>query len=250
MTLLKTNELAREFSTSQSFKVISDLLEGPCLEQPQIGYNVCVILWVLSYHEFTHKYFEDYTIAIIEKVSKILDFFSWEKIARIMLMLFDNLKEIAVCQEHLSDIDALSLIIKLQNRHWVDNDINKMLDAMFEYFDSNQTVFSSIEKFKNQVVRKQLRWGPCHTEKFWQENSILFDKQENLHLIDMVVNQCLSAEDDRVKAVACFDLGEFSRFYHHGKEFLDRLGVKEKMTKLMRDPKTSAEVKKEAITCY
>ena len=95
-----------------------------------------------------------------------------------------------------------------------------------------------------------MRWGPCHTEKFWMENCILFDKQENLHLIDMVVNQCLSSEDDRVKAVACFDLGEFSRFYHNGKEFLDRLGVKEKMTKLMRDPKTSAEVKKEAITCY
>jgi hypothetical protein len=131
--------------------VISDLLEGPCLEQPQIGYNVVVILWILSYHEFTHKYFEDYTIAIIEKVSKILDFFSWEKIARIMLMLFDNLKEIPVCQEHLSDIDALSMIIKLQNRHWVDDDINKMLEQMFEYFESNQKVFSSIEKFKNQV---------------------------------------------------------------------------------------------------
>ena len=105
----------------------------------------------MSYHEFTHKYFEDYTIAIIEKVSKILDFFSWEKIARIMLMLFDNLKEIPVCQEHLSDIDALNLIIKLQNRHWVDDDINKMLEQMFEYFDANQKVFSSIEKFKNQV---------------------------------------------------------------------------------------------------
>lgn len=131
--------------------MISDLLEGPCLEQPQIGYNVVVILWILSYHEFTHKYFEDYTIAIIEKVSKILDFFSWEKIARIMLMLFDNLKEIPVCQEHLSDIDALSMIIKLQNRHWVDDDINKMLEQMFEYFESNQKVFSSIEKFKNQV---------------------------------------------------------------------------------------------------
>lgn len=131
--------------------MISDLLEGPCLEQPQIGYNVVVILWILSYHEFTHKYFEDYTIAIIEKVSKILDFFSWEKIARIMLMLFDNLKEIPVCQEHLSDIDALSMIIKLQNRHWVDDDINKTLEQMFEYFESNQKVFSSIEKFKNQV---------------------------------------------------------------------------------------------------
>lgn len=114
---------------------------------------VC-ILWILSYHEFTHKFFEDYTIAIIEKVSKILDFFSWEKIARIMLMLFDNLKENAVCQEHLSDIDALSLVIKLQNRHWVDEDINKMLDKLFEFFDQNQKVFSSIEKFKNQVTRR------------------------------------------------------------------------------------------------
>ena len=71
-----------------------------------------------------------------------------------------------------------------------------------------------------------------------------------MELIDMVVHGCLNSDDDRVKAVACFDLGEFSRFYHHGKEFLDRLGVKEKMAKLMRDPKTSAEVKKEAITCY
>ena len=95
---------------------------------------------------------------------------------RIILMLFQNLKEITVCQEHLSDIDALNLIIKLQNRHWVDDDINKMLESLFEYFDQNQKVFSSIEKFKNQVVRRQLRWGPCHTEKFWQENCILFDK--------------------------------------------------------------------------
>ena len=71
------------------------------------------MLWILSYHEFAHKHFEDYTLALIEKVSKILDFFSWEKIARITLMLFDNVKEITVCQEHLSDIDALSLIIKL-----------------------------------------------------------------------------------------------------------------------------------------
>jgi len=103
----------------------------------------------LSYHDFTVKHFEDYTIAIIEKVSKILDFFNWEKIVRIMLMLFDNLKEIETCQEHLSDIDSLNLIIKLQNRHWVDDDINKKLENLYEYFDQNQKVFSSIEKFRN-----------------------------------------------------------------------------------------------------
>lgn len=36
-------------------------------------------------------------MGIIEKVSKILDFFSWEKIVRIMLMLYDNLKNNKVC---------------------------------------------------------------------------------------------------------------------------------------------------------
>jgi len=128
MVLLKKNELALEFTKGQGFKILSDLLDDRCLHNGQIAYNVVCMLWILSYHEFTFKHFEDYTIAIIEKVSKILDFFNWEKIVRIMLVLFDNLKEIETCQEHLSDIDSLSLIIKLQNRHWVDDDINKKLE--------------------------------------------------------------------------------------------------------------------------
>jgi len=107
------------------------------------------MLWILSYHDYAQKYFEDYTLAIIEKVAKIMDYFSWEKIARIMLMLINNLKEVERCQEHMSDIDVLNLIYKLQNRHWVDEDINKMLNSLCDYFESNQKVFSSIEKFKS-----------------------------------------------------------------------------------------------------
>ena len=102
----------------------------------------------MSYHEFSYELFEDYSSGVIEKVSKILDFFSWEKIVRIMLNLFGNLKHNAVCQEHLSDIDCLNLIIKLQNRHWVDEDINKQLDNLFEFFNENQQVFSSIDKLR------------------------------------------------------------------------------------------------------
>jgi hypothetical protein len=43
------------------------------------------------------------------------------------------------------------LIIKLMNRHWVDEDINKLLKTLYEYFDENQREFSSVEKFRNQV---------------------------------------------------------------------------------------------------
>lgn len=36
-------------------------------------------------------------MSLIEKATKILDFFSWEKIARVVLMLFDNLKDDKEC---------------------------------------------------------------------------------------------------------------------------------------------------------
>jgi V-type H+-transporting ATPase subunit H len=201
-----------------------------------VGYNTVTILWILSNSEYAQKYFEDYTLALIEKVTKSLDFCSWEKIVRMMLMLFDNVKENEICQEHLSDIDALSLITKLQNRHWVDEDINKLLEKLFEYFDDNQKVFSSIEKLKNQISRGQLRWGPCHTEQFWQENCTLFDRADNLAMMKKLVNDCLLSKNDKSRAVACFDLGEFSRFVPNGKAFLERMGIKEKMASIMQDP--------------
>lgn len=190
-------------------------------------------------------------MAIIEKVSKILDFFSWEKIVRIMLMLFDNLKHNVVCQEHLSDIDCSSIIDKLLNRHWVDEDINKLLASMDEFFEEHRQVFSSVDKLRKQVDRRQLRWGPVHTEEFWQQNFILFDNAENLHIIEKLACDCLEDEvDNRIKAIACFDLGEFARFFPTGKTILDTYDVRTKMTKLMSSKTTSSEVKKEAITCY
>lgn len=57
-------------------------------------------------------------------------------------------------------------------------------------------------------------------------------------------------KDDRVKAIACFDLGEFARFYSMGRQHLDKLGVKQKIIELMGRKEASSELKKEAITAY
>jgi len=56
--------------------------------------------------------------------------------------------------------------------------------------------------------------------------------------------------DDRTKAIACFDLGEFARFFGFGRQVLDGLNLKEKIIGLMGNKNSSAELKKEAITCY
>lgn len=103
------------------------------------------------------KAFEEYTLNIIERVSKVLDYFNKEKIVRIILLLFDNIKTNESCLELLSDINAMGIIIKLQNRHWVDKDINDLLDKLFDYIDQNYKVFSSIDKFKKEVNKRQLK---------------------------------------------------------------------------------------------
>ena len=150
----------------------------------------------------------------------------------------------------MSDINALNLITKLQNRHWVDKDITDLLEKLFQYLDQNYKTFSSMEKFKKEVNKKSLRWGPVHSEKFWQENFIFFNEKENLDYIRLLVD-LLDHHDDRVKAIACYDLGEFARFFPYGRTFLEQtMNLKPKIIMLMGMPNSSAELKKEAITCY
>jgi V-type H+-transporting ATPase subunit H len=100
-----------------------------------------------------------------------------------------------------------------------------LLDKLFNYLDANYKVFSSIDKFRKEVHKKSLRWGPVHTEKFWQENFIYFHEKENLDLIKVLV-ELLEHPDDRVKAIACFDLGEFARFFPYGRQYLDTMNIK------------------------
>ena len=113
MYLLKTNELAKEFVDQGGFELFHRYLNNECLKSNQIAYNVINSLWIISYHPFSLKGFEDYRLEIIERVAKVLDYFSKEKIVRIILLLFDNLKNNEVCLELLADINAVNIITKL-----------------------------------------------------------------------------------------------------------------------------------------
>ena len=56
--------------------------------------------------------------------------------------------------------------------------------------------------------------------------------------------------EDKQKAIALFDLGEFARFFPLGRSYLDNLELKGEIIKLMSRQSSSAELKKEAIMCY
>jgi len=136
MYLVKTNELARDFEHNGGFEIFSKMLDNDCTEDHQVAYNVISALWIISFHPFSMRRFEDYSLEIIERSVKVLDYFNKEKIVRVVLLLLDNLKSSSEgCHEIMSDIGVIDIIIKLQNRHWVDTDITDLLDKIFEFLD-------------------------------------------------------------------------------------------------------------------
>ena len=50
MYLLKTNELAYNFTRNHGFKIFSNALDDECTKDHQVAYNVVSTLWILSYH--------------------------------------------------------------------------------------------------------------------------------------------------------------------------------------------------------
>jgi len=73
-----------------------------------------------------------------------------------------------------------------------------------------------------------------HTEKFWQTSFVFFDDPDNLECINILIEvlRMQNAENayqdlETMKAVACYDLGEFARFYRHGRQYLETKGAKE-----------------------
>jgi len=79
----------------------------------------------------------------------------------------------------------------------------------------------------------------------------LFDSAENLELINTLITVLNTpAKGDDQKAVACYDLGEFARFYPLGKKYLEEKGGKEAILQIMQNQNANPELKKEAITSY
>lgn len=245
--LVKINDLAREFVDLNGINKLIEMLDNQCLNDYQIAYNVLVALWILSYHDFALKYFESPDLDLIEKSLKILDFFNKEKVVRITLLLMENLTHRKQCLEIMSDLNGLELIQKLQQRHWVDEDIKNLLEKLWDVLDQNYEEFTSIDKFRKEIHLKILRWGPVHTERFWQENFIHFHDKDNLDLIKDLVG-LLEMENERTVAVALYDLGEFAKYFPFGRTYLDNLGIKPTIYEVMQKSE-SAEIKKEAITC-
>lgn len=69
MYMLKTNELAQEFVDQNGFDLLTKFLDKDCIDDHQIAYNVSCALWIISYHTFALKGFEDFRVNKLSRVN-------------------------------------------------------------------------------------------------------------------------------------------------------------------------------------
>ena len=91
MYVVKTNELAAQFYSTNGLEKLVQMLTNECIGDHQVAYNVLCALWIMSYQEEARREFEDVNKSIIENSQKILNFFQKDKIIRIVLMIMESL---------------------------------------------------------------------------------------------------------------------------------------------------------------
>lgn len=97
--------------------------------------------------------------------------------------------------------------------------------------ERNYKIFSSYEKFLKELETENLSFGPCHTSKFWKEH-IKKTENNNFNVIEKLI-KLLDSQDESTQAVACFDLGEFSRLHPFSKQILENFDGKTKLMKMI-----------------
>merc|ERR1711916_105955 len=131
------------------------------------------------------------------------------------------------------DAGLVRALRNLNNKTWADEDIKRDIDTLQEVLRVNLEQMSTFELYKAEVLSGELEWGPAHTsEKFWRENAMKLTEDNNklLGVLNTLIN---TSPDPTVLAVACYDLGEFSRFHPQGKSIISSINAKVGLMKLM-----------------
>jgi len=251
--LLRRNETHEIFRGEDGVRTLVNLM-GKETQNAQLLYLVGVCIWLLTYNPTMCQVLQEH--GAIRKLVSTLKTAIFEKVVRVNLACLRNMLEHAPLMldgnersgdrfsEEMVGADLLKNLDGLMKRKWKDQDIVIDMKVIFDRLEDTVKKLSSFEIYQAEVYSGSLQWSPAHkNERFWREN-IQFFEQKNFTLVQRLI-QSLDDEDDSVREIACYDLGEFSRFHPDGKNIIARLGGKEKLLKNMKDK--NPKVAKQAL---
>lgn len=92
--------------------------------------------------------------------------------------LTKNLAKWDECIELLVDNNLLKLVDNELRKNIKDENLKKNLDELADILERNYRILSSFEKYTKEINTNTLNWGPCHSEKFWKEFVMKFERED------------------------------------------------------------------------
>jgi len=247
--LVRSPAARQHYLKSQGPRMLSEMISHPNTPK-QMLYEIVLSLWLLTFSEESFDVFISQT-AIVRNVSEFCLPHAEDKIARLGLSLLRNL-----VGQHGSGGESFSAlmvehgvherILDLKVRLWQERDepeVNEDIKIILGGLNTDIGSRTSMDKFKSELAGDRLKPGPLHTEKFWREHAYEFEWKE-FQMIKQLIS-FLSHQDPTTVALACFDLGEFTRFYEHGKGIMTTLQGKQQIMGLLAHE--NAEIQKAAL---
>jgi V-type H+-transporting ATPase subunit H len=198
---------------------------------------------ILSYEEEYVKYVADPKNLVIVDILNTLKKLAREKLTRVGLKILRNLSVNTGCVSLMIDNNLIGFLSMEMRKNIKDEKMKENMNFLVEIMEKNYKIFSSYEKYLKEVETEKLNFGPCHTAKFWKEHIQKTEKDEFLIIKKLI--HLLDSSDETTQAVACFDLGEFSRLHPYSKKVLESFDGKTKLMKMIE--KESPLVREQAL---
>lgn len=275
--LMAATETRHLFSASGGIKYLSRQLRAKKIAASgtdsktgnatvQQFYELTFCLWCMTYElNGSPNIRADFSKdgAAIAALSDMISSAPREKVVRVALSALVNL---ATCSSDetpgpsgMTNVDGsvfltemlayklLKSIQYLEDRQWTDPDIVADIKTLHKLLADNYKEMSRWEVYKNEVESGHLQWGSTHTEAFFKENARMMEGKDADFKLVKVLIALLSSKDDEISAIACYDLGEFVRFYPNGRAIAKRLGAKDLVMALIEHE--NVELQRHALQC-
>lgn len=241
--LLMDDSLREEICRMASLSAL--LIQGFTSKDLEQMYYSAICLWLLS---FSRKVIEERgplyeRQTVIDAFIDMITGCKREKVVRASCHAMKNLIQEEWIFEKFSQRKVDHTLSLLEYEKWRDNELYEMIQEVSNVFYNKIHQYSNFSRYMKELSKGQFIPGPLHTEKFWIENVRSFEDNEFSAISKLT--SLLHSDDPSTVALACFDLGEFSRLYPTGKKMVIKIGAKAKIVDLMSHP--NKEVAREAL---
>ncbi|CAI5444644.1 unnamed protein product [Caenorhabditis angaria] len=209
----------------------------------QIQYQIIFCMWLLTFNHYAAE--QTLNSNVIQMIVTILGTCSKEKVIRIILATLRNIlskiedkvhkKQAALQMVQCKLIKKLELI---DTRKFDDIELLEDIAFLRENLQKITVDLTSFDEYESELRHGCLHWSPVHKcEKFWEKNASKLNENRN-ELLKILIGLLENSNDPLVVCVAAHDIGEYVRFNPRGKHFLEQLGGKEALMRLLmvKDP--------------